>query len=108
MQIRDGLAVVSALGDNGGAIGAGAVYVFEHDGSSFVEVERLNASDGAGEDFFGESLSVSGGVIAVGACGADQTAGGSGLDEGAVYVFRRVSGVWQQEQTLTAADGARL
>lgn len=83
----------------------GSVYVFEHDGSSFVQVAKLTASDGEGEDFFGESLSVSGGVIAVGACGADQTAGGAGLDEGAVYVFRRNGGIWQQEAILTASDG---
>ena len=63
---------------------AGAVYVFNrnHGGANnWGEVQKLVAADGAGSDEFGQSASISGPIIVV---GAPQMIGGN---DGAAYVF---------------------
>ena len=89
----------------------GAAYVFSRDQGgidAWGQVARLTASDGAADDWFGSSVSVSGDTLIVGAHGAAVI--GSD-DQGAVYVFERDqggSGAWGQVAKLTAADGAAL
>ncbi|RMH40636.1 MAG: hypothetical protein D6689_13170 [Deltaproteobacteria bacterium] len=60
----DVIAVSSRNDDDGGA-SAGAVYVFERDGT-WTETQKLIASDAAVDDQFGLSVDVSGTRIAVG------------------------------------------
>jgi FG-GAP repeat len=73
----------------------GSAYVFTlHDGS-WVQTQKLTASDGAARDLFGWSVAVSGSTIIVGAIGDD-------LFSGAVYVFNRQGGSWIETQKLTA------
>jgi len=77
----------------------GAAYVFVQSGSVWSQQQKLTASDGAANDNFGESVSVSGDTAVVGA--------GSKNDlQGAVYVFVQTGSVWSQQQKLAAADGA--
>ncbi len=71
------LLVVGAPGVDSGA---GALYAYKQSGSSWVEVTRLVASDGAAADALGTSVSISGDVIVGGAPFAN---GGAG----AAYVF---------------------
>jgi hypothetical protein len=71
-------------------------------------VARLTAPDGAAEDWFGASVSVSGDTLVVGAHG---TALDGSDGQGAAYVFARDRGghnAWGQVARLTAADGAPL
>lgn len=49
----------------------GAVYIFTKIGGSFSEAQTLLASNGADGDYFGISVSLYGGVLAVGAYSAD-------------------------------------
>ncbi len=65
------------------------------------EAARFGPSDGASDDNFGYSVSVSGDVCVVGARWY-------GIDSpGSAYVFRRNGdGGWTEEQKLVAADGA--
>ena len=51
--------------DNGS--NSGSAYVFVRTGSTWTEEAKLTASDGAAEDFFGYSVSVSGDTAVVGA-----------------------------------------
>eukprot|EP01043_Picozoa_sp_COSAG02_P069712 COSAG02_NODE_12062_length_1604_cov_64.968771_1_plen_362_part_00 len=100
--------VVGAYGDdNAGGNDAGAVYVFVRDAGSgaWSEAQKLLASDGSQDDFFGWSVAVDGEVLVVGAYG-DDNAGGN--DAGAVYVFVRDagSGAWSEAQKLLASDGS--
>jgi hypothetical protein len=61
--------------------------------------QKLIPSDGAGGDYFGQSVALSGDVAVVGAWGDD-------YDRGAAYVFRHDGGGWTEEQKLVASDRA--
>jgi hypothetical protein len=103
-------AVVGAPGVNvGGHYMQGAAYVFYLDQGgpdAWGQVAKLTAADGAPEDQFGYSVSVSGDTAVV---GPDQATVGGNSMQGAAYVFRRDQGgaeAWGQVAKLTAADGA--
>lgn len=67
-----------------------------------TEFSRLVASDAESEDSFGESVSISGDRMVIGAFGAD----GVELDAGAAYVFARQGTDWIERATLTASGAA--
>ena len=88
-------------GSAGDDIFKGAVYVFNRQGASWVEEQKLTASDGAPVDFFGFSVAISGSTIVAGAIGDDF---GGRFDLGSVYVFNHQGGSWVEEQKLTASN----
>ncbi len=77
---------------------AGVAYVMRFDGTTWVEEQRLTASDGADFDEFGAHIAIDGDVILIGATSHD------GL-RGAVYVYRYDGSSWAEVQKLTAAGG---
>ena len=85
----------------------GAAYVFTEPGAAWVnmtQTAKLTASDGAANDAFGESISIDGNTVVVGAIYA--TAGVS--NQGAAYVFTEPGSAWVnmfQTSKLTASDG---
>ncbi|MCB2182132.1 MAG: FG-GAP repeat protein [Desulfobulbaceae bacterium] len=93
---------IGAPGANDNGDSSGAVYVFLFNGSSWVEVQKLTADDGAGWDKFGQSVVVSGSNAVVGAPG-DNVAD---VLSGSAYIFENNMGTWMQVQKLTASDGA--
>ena len=100
----DGITLlVGAPGDDhSGLIGAGAAYVFENDGSSWRQIQKLAASDAAAnDDFGGREGSIQGDILVVPARGDDH----SGLtDAGSAYVFARDDSGWHEFQKLIPAD----
>ena len=64
-------------------------------------VDKLVASDGAPEDYFGGSVSVSSDVCIIGADGDDN----GGVNTGSAYIFRFQDPNWVEEVKLTAFDG---
>eukprot|EP00968_Pinguiococcus_pyrenoidosus_P020690 scaffold2507_cov277-Pinguiococcus_pyrenoidosus.AAC.1 len=99
------LAVGAYLDDDKGT-NSGSVYVFERNSTAdeWIEFQKLTASDGSTDDFFGFSASMSGTFLAVGAYLDDD----KGTNSGSVYVFERNSTAdeWVQFQKLTASDGS--
>jgi hypothetical protein len=105
---------VSILGDYAvvGALNAlddlqinyvGATYVFKLSSTLWMEVAKLTASDGAQNDNFGGSVSIFGDYIIVGAPNADVD---GKEDQGAAYIFYRMSGNnWVEQAKLTNSDG---
>jgi hypothetical protein len=97
------------VGTPGKTIGSntaqGAVYVFTFNGNSWIQQQKLTASDGAMGDGFGTSVSLSGGTAIV---GANKKVLGSGANtaQGAAYVFTYDGTSWTQQQRLAASDGA--
>ncbi|MSQ08671.1 MAG: hypothetical protein EXR44_05165, partial [Dehalococcoidia bacterium] len=89
-------AVVGAYGDDSYK---GSAYVFTRSGSTWTQQQKLTASDGAANDYFGGSVAVSGDTAVVGAYGDDS-------EKGSAYVFTRSGSTWTQQQKLTASDGA--
>jgi len=71
-----------------GGVESGSLYVFEHDGSTWVDVQHLQVLDvengGAYDPSFGYAAALSRSVLVVGALDDDNAAG---KDAGAVYVF---------------------
>ncbi len=61
------------------------------------------ADDGAGQDYFGWSVSISGSTAVMGAAGDDTTAG---ANAGSAYVFVREGSGWSKQTKLTASDAA--
>ncbi len=76
---------VGAYGDDDKGLKSGSVYVFSRSGNVWTEQQKLTASDGAPEDGFGVSVSLSadGQILAVGAF-RDQD---KGADSGSAYLF---------------------
>ena len=95
--ISGDVVVVGAYGEDERASGAGAAYVFEWNGSSWVEVQKLMASDGAANDEFGYGVAISGDRIVVGSPRHDLPISGCG----AAYVYERIAGVWTEAAKLT-------
>ena len=83
--------------DNENGLNAGSVYVFKHDGASWVQQDKLVASDGTANDYFGRYVSVDKNYAIIGAYYDDDIAGSA-------YVFKRVGTEWIEEDKLTASD----
>jgi hypothetical protein len=94
--------VIGARGADGFVPESGAAFVFQRTGGIWSEIAKLSADDGVGGDYFGESLAISGGTVVVGARMDDDVS----TNRGSAYVFREMSGAWQQVAKLTASDGA--
>ena len=94
------LAVIGAWGDGTVSLNAGSAYVFRHDGTTWVEEQKLTASDGMNGDIFGHAVAVAGDVIVVGAGGDDV---GASTDAGSAYVFGHDGISWVETQKLTAS-----
>ncbi len=91
------LVVGAPNADIGGNSSQGAVYVFEDGGGSWVQVQKLTASDGAAFDQFGYAVAVSGDLMVI---GAEEAAIGPNSSQGAAYVFERTGGVWTEIHKL--------
>jgi len=91
---------VSAIQDDDKAFDAGAVYVFEFDGT-WVQGQKLQAPTGVAGDLFGESVDLEGDRILVGGGGRDD----HGANSGAGYVWELQGSTWVQTAMLTASDG---
>jgi len=89
-----------------GAAYVGSAYLFVKPDSGWVnmsETVQLMSSDGATEDRFGGSVSLSGDTLVVGAPGDDD----GGFGSGSAYLFERNAGGaenWGQVAKLTASD----
>lgn len=93
------IVVGAPFDDIGGNVNQGSVYVFNRQGGSWVETQKLTASDGAADDHFGWSVAVSGSTIVAGA--TNELSGN--FDQGSAYVFDRMGRGWV-EQKLTTSD----
>ena len=96
VSIDGDYAIVGASDDDGYT---GSAYVFKREGETWIEVQKLIASDGATGDLFGESVSIDDDYILIGARSYFDNNFGSG------YIFHLDGTVWIEEQKLLASDG---
>ncbi|MCP3903540.1 MAG: hypothetical protein GY715_07870 [Planctomycetes bacterium] len=75
---------------------AGAAYIFHYTGGSWMQQDKLTASNIADFDEFGLSVSVSGDVAIVGSHQHEEQYS----DSGSAYVFRRIGGSWIEDAML--------
>lgn len=105
VELQGDTAVVGAYNDDIGANpDQGSVYVFTRDRGAWSLQQKLTAADGESFDRFGDALALDSDTLVVGA--RDATESNETYYRGAAYVFTRSSGVWTQQQRLSAADGA--
>lgn len=98
--------------DDRSQVGTGAVYVFEHSGSVWIQQHYIKASNASPLDTFGSSIALSDEILAVGATLEDSNAMGidgdqlndNAADSGAAYVFRRTNGTWIQQAYMKASN----
>jgi hypothetical protein len=112
VAIDGDLVLIGSLRDDGAssdpAFDCGAVYVCRHDGTAWVEEQKLLAFDAEERDHFGMSCAVDGVVAVVGAADDDEACPADpGCNSGAAYVYRHDGSAWQFEQKLKAFDAAR-
>lgn len=95
-------ALVGAYRNDDNGTDSGSVYVFARIGGDWVQQAKLLPGDGAAQDRFGYSVSLSGDTALVGAFLDDD----KGSSSGSAYVFTRNGNAWTQQAKLVAADGA--
>ncbi len=101
---------VGAIGEDGSAAEAGAVYVFTRSVATWTQQAYVKASNAGALDLFGFSVALSGdsNTLAVGAIGEASAVGGTPTDNtapsaGAVYVFTRSVATWTQQAYVKAS-----
>ena len=94
-------AVVGSVTDDDNGTNSGSAYVFEFNNGLWIQTAKLTASDGAANDQFGGSVSISGDKIIIGARFEDN----NGSYSGSAYIFEFYNGVWN-ETKLTPSNGA--
>jgi hypothetical protein len=99
VSISGDYAIVGANYDNDNGIGSGSVYIFKRDGTTWIQQQKLLASDGSTKDYFGQSVAISGDYAIVGADGDNSSTGSA-------YIFKRDGATWIQQGKLTASDSA--
>ena len=102
ISISGDYAIVGAYYDDDNGTDSGSAYIFKWDGTIWIEQQKLTASDGAVNDQFGCSVSISGDYAIVGAYYDDD----KGTDSGSAYIFKWDGTSWVRQQKLTASDGA--
>ncbi|MFT7462491.1 MAG: hypothetical protein ACI9EF_000831 [Pseudohongiellaceae bacterium] len=100
--VQDDVLAVCAWLEDQGASAAGAVYIFRNNGTSWIQEQKLQASDKQAGDNFGRYVYIDGDALIVGAYHEDE----GGADAGAAYIFRHNGGEWVEEQKLMAWDAA--
>ncbi len=98
VALDNGVVVVGAIWDDDIASKSGSAYLF--DASTGVQLAKLLPNDGEERDWFGYSVALDNGTVAVGAVRDDD----NGTDSGSAYVFNASTGA--QIAKLLASDGA--
>jgi hypothetical protein len=97
VAIDGNMAIIGAAYDDDNGAQSGSAYLF--DVTTGTQLAKLLPSDGATAAFFGETVSISGGIAIVGAPGDEQ----NGIDSGAAYLFDTATGA--QLAKLVPSDG---
>lgn len=94
--------VVGAYRNDDDGTDSGCAYVFRFNGTTWVEEQKLRASDASANDRLGHSVSIDGDVILAGAHLEDT----AGVDAGAAYFFRYNGSTWVEEQKVIVSGAA--
>ena len=101
VSIYGNFAILGAPEDDDNGDESGSAYIFHFDGANWVEQQKLTASDGAVDKYFGTAVSIYGNYAVVGAIGDDY----NGFNTGSVYIFHYDGTSWTEQQKIIASDG---
>ena len=98
------IAGVPIYGNNGSR--SGSVFIYTRSGGTWSQQAKLTASDGAADDQFGYSVSISGdgNTVIVGSPGDDD----GDIGTGSAYIFIRNGSSWSQQAKLKANDAVMM
>ncbi len=102
--IRADRAIVGSSFDDDNGSNSGAAFIYRWNGATWVEEQKLLASDGFAQDSFGISVCISDTTAIVGAHLDDD----NGSDSGSAYIYRWTGVAWVEEQKLVASDGGAV
>jgi len=108
VSISGDTAIVASFGDDDAcpsnfSCNSGSAYIFVRSGTTWTEQAKLTASDDAFQDFFGNSVSISGDTAIVGSRNFD-----ANTSSGTAYVFVRSGTTWTEQAKLTASGATLL
>jgi hypothetical protein len=98
VAISGSTGIVGAQWDDDNGTDSGSAYLF--DTTTGAQIFKLTASDGAANDYFGQSVAISGTIAIVGAARDDD----NGSASGSTYLFDTTTGA--QIAKLTASDAS--
>ena len=101
VSLSGGNALIGAYWDDDNGSNSGSAYIFHWDGSSWVQTQKLFASDGESLNCFGNSVSIQGERALIGASGDND----NGSSSGSAYIFNLNGSTWVQVQKLLPSDG---
>lgn len=98
-------AVIGAPGDDDNSFNAGAAYVFDFDGTDWIQTFKLKVTsvENTLDDQLGYAVSLEGDRLMLGAWND----GANGASSGSVYVFEFNGTSWLQTSKITASDAAQ-
>ncbi len=97
VSISGNYMIVGAYGNDDKGLSSGSAYIFEHQGSNWIQQEILTSPDGSTFDQFGKSVSISGDYAIVGAPLIND-------EIGSAYIFHRQGDNWTHQKKLTTWD----
>ncbi|MFZ5553683.1 MAG: T9SS type A sorting domain-containing protein [Bacteroidota bacterium] len=103
VDIYNNIAIVGANLDDGSGSNRGAAYIFRFNGTTWVQEQKLIASDAEDGDQFGTSVAIFDTVAVVGSYGDDV----GGLNTGSVYVYHYDGTGWNPVQKLNGTFPAQ-
>lgn len=94
-------ALIGAVGDTENGSFSGSAFLFQRDGDTWVEQQKISPSDGGPSALFGFSVALRGDAALIGAREDDE----NGFRSGSAYVFQREESTWAQREKLSPSDG---
>ena len=101
VQISGDNLIIGANGDDDNGSGSGSAYIFSYNGTSWIESQKLTASNGATGDDYGRDVSINNDLVMVGSSLNDQSAS----DAGSAYFYQYNGSSWVEEKIIHAYDG---
>jgi hypothetical protein len=94
ISVSENLAVVSAGWENTAqANKAGAVYVYEYNGTEWIEKQRITNPNGSYDKIFGQSVATNGNYIVITEPNAERA-----------HIYSKVNSTWVLDTTFTVTD----
>ena len=103
IAMKDNILVIGAQFDDDNGSNAGSAYVFRDEGSGWVQVQRLLATDEVtAEERFGRAVAIDNGTVVVGSIEYNN---GDHASSAFVFRFNAATSQWNQEQKLNTVSG---
>jgi len=94
-------AIVGANCDDDNGEDSGSVYIFNYNGSSWMQQAKIKASDGEPEEEFGDAVYINDNYALIGMQFDDE----NGMYSGSAYIFKRNGVNWLEQEKLIPPDG---